>query len=88
MFGYNDVETAENGPQGIAKAEEKSYDLILMDIRMPIMDGFSALKELQDSDKTGNPAVVALTADALGVSLCLKRGVMIRADPIGHKSTV
>ncbi|MBQ9539311.1 MAG: response regulator, partial [Treponema sp.] len=60
---------AENGKLGLEKfraSEEGYYDLILMDIRMPVMDGFEAAKEIQKLDRNDarEIPIIALTADA------------------------
>ncbi len=54
---------ANNGEEALRKVQTKSYDVILMDIEMPIMDGFDVIQELRlRKDKT---PVIALTAHAL-----------------------
>ena len=63
------VERVEDGIQCVAKMEQmpaKSYDLILIDVQMPHMDGYKATKtirELSDEGKAHIP-IVALTANA------------------------
>lgn len=68
MYGYNKVVTANDGQQGLDAAEKTSYDLVLMDLQMPVMDGFTAQKRIQASPLAGDPCVVALTANADVVS--------------------
>ena len=56
-----------NGQIAIEKVEQNDYNLILMDLQMPVMDGFTAtskIRELNDSRKSTLP-VIALTASAL-----------------------
>jgi len=57
------TEQAANGREGLEKALAGQFDVVLMDIQMPIMDGFEAVKLLREAgyDKT----VVALTAHAM-----------------------
>ena len=58
------VEIAETGRQAVARAVANSYDVILMDIRMPEMDGLEATSELR---KQGlNVPIIAVSADAIG----------------------
>ena len=58
-----DIDTADNGEIGIDLALKNNYDVILMDIQMPIMDGKEAIKKLRHANYT--KPVFALTADAL-----------------------
>ena len=58
---------AENGQQALEKVQQKQYDLILMDIRMPVMDGYQAaqaIRGLPDQRYQKMP-ILALTADTL-----------------------
>lgn len=57
---------ATNGAHAVETAKEKLPDLILMDLRMPEMDGYQATKKLKHSEKTRHIPVVALTASVLG----------------------
>ena len=57
------VDEAENGLVGVEKAGAGHYDVILMDVNMPVMDGFTATRKLrQQGLKT---AIIALTANAM-----------------------
>jgi DNA-binding response OmpR family regulator len=58
--GY-DVSVAENGEQGLTLARETHPGVILLDIIMPKMDGFSLLKELKNDEETREIPVVLLT---------------------------
>ena len=60
MEGY-DVITAENGFVGLMLAQEKKPDLILLDISMPVMDGFTVLFKLKQNPITREIPVVILT---------------------------
>ena len=62
QLGYG-VEAAEDGRQAVEKALATGFDVILMDIQMPHMDGFQALRELRDQGY--RRPVVALTAHAM-----------------------
>lgn len=58
------VDFANNGQECIEKAFNKNYDLILMDIQMPVMDGYTAASKLRDL-RFQQP-IIALTAHAMG----------------------
>jgi len=64
VSGYTTLE-ATDGKQGVELAREKKPDLILMDIQMPVMDGFEATKLLKNDDVTKDIPIVALTAYAM-----------------------
>ncbi|MDR1398250.1 MAG: response regulator [Desulfarculales bacterium] len=61
------VEVANNGKEGLEAFLHKDYDLVLMDIRMPIMDGFEATKLIRSSGKYNaiTIPIVAMTANAM-----------------------
>lgn len=60
------ISESENGQQAISKAQDDQYDLILMDIHMPIMNGEDASKKIREiySGKK-QPTIIALTANAM-----------------------
>ena len=55
---------AENGKEGVSKAFEHQPDLILMDIHMPVMDGYTATRLIRENPALAEIPIVALTADA------------------------
>lgn len=57
-------ETAVNGVQAVEKFEEGKYDLILMNIQMPEMDGVQATQKIKE-DYNNIPPIIALTANAM-----------------------
>lgn len=59
----HDVDEAVNGEFVVQAVENKSYDLILMDIQMPILNGIEATRAIKL--KAGAPKIVALTASAM-----------------------
>ena len=66
LLGH-DVEIAENGVEAVAAVTEHDFDLILMDVQMPLMDGIEAtqrIREMPDAGKSG-VTIVALTANAM-----------------------
>ena len=63
-FGYA-VTEALNGEEGIAKARSERPDLILMDISIPVIDGWEATQVLKHDPQTREIPIIALTAHAL-----------------------
>ncbi len=60
-LGY-EVDIASNGEEGIKMSEDKNYDLIFMDLIMPVIDGFEAARRILEKDN--NVKIIALTADS------------------------
>lgn len=58
--GY-DVETAEDGIIGLNKLKKKKYDIILLDILMPNLDGFKVLEQIKMNPEVSKIPVVILT---------------------------
>ena len=63
-LGY-DVAYAMDGAEGLALATEHKPDLILMDLSLPVMDGWEATRRLKGSPETRHIPVVALTSHAM-----------------------
>ena len=59
------IDHAENGEIGIEKLKNEKYDLILMDLEMPEMDGLCATQAIRAGARTPNIPIVALTAQAM-----------------------
>jgi len=60
-----DTDTAENGYMALQRVEQSVYDAILMDIRMPEMDGYEATRRIRALQSMENLPVIALSADAV-----------------------
>lgn len=59
--GYS-VVTCSNGEDAVKACTEQFFDLVLMDVQMPVMDGFEATRRLRMNDATTEIPIVALTA--------------------------
>jgi len=58
------VETAGDGRQGIAAAQELHPDVVILDVGLPVMDGWEVLARLMDDPATADLQVLVLTAHA------------------------
>ena len=75
QLGFRRIQTADNGREALDKAEQTDFDLIFMDMQMPVMDGYQATTALRERELdlaatmesaiTPHTPVVALTANAM-----------------------
>lgn len=56
--------TAENGREALDLCRQQHFDLIFMDIQMPIMDGYTAIREIRKLPDAATTTIIALTASA------------------------
>ena len=67
-FAGFQVETARNGQEAVEKAQEASPDIILMDLSLPVMDGWEATRLIKQDDRTRDIPVMALSGHVLAGS--------------------
>jgi PAS domain S-box-containing protein len=84
------VEVAENGQQVLALLESgRRFDVILMDVQMPVLDGLEATREIRRRPELDGLVIVAMTASALAEDLeaCLAAGMdAVESKPIDPTS--
>jgi len=71
------VDLAENGEEAIRFIEKNDYDVVLMDMQMPVMDGVAATRHLRGDTRFHNLPIIAMTANAMASDreLCLEAGM-------------
>jgi signal transduction histidine kinase/CheY-like chemotaxis protein/purine-cytosine permease-like protein len=71
------VDVAENGEVALVLARQQSYDLVLMDMQMPVMDGVTATRLLRADPRWAALPIVAMTANAMAADRerCLEAGM-------------
>ncbi|MFB6203618.1 MAG: response regulator [Candidatus Nanohaloarchaea archaeon] len=75
--GYDDIIETGEGEEGIEKYDEEEPDLVLLDLRLPDMDGIEVLKELEERD-----------ADVIVVSIVREQDTIDETKEIGAKGYV
>ncbi len=64
-LGYR-ADVANDGAEAVRAAERRPYDIILMDVQMPVLDGLAACREIRGRPLPGSqPWIIAMTAEAL-----------------------
>ncbi|MEO5378425.1 MAG: response regulator [Magnetococcus sp. DMHC-6] len=59
------VEVAENGLEAVKKVGLEPFDVVLMDVQMPLMDGFTATREIRQNPQFNHLPIIAMTAHAM-----------------------
>lgn len=74
------VETAANGAEAVESCLQKDYRVILMDLQMPVMDGFEASRQIRSQSRNASTPILAVTARAMEED----RVACLRAGMTGH----
>jgi signal transduction histidine kinase/DNA-binding response OmpR family regulator/HPt (histidine-containing phosphotransfer) domain-containing protein len=71
------VSAAENGEVAIRMLHESNYDIVLMDMQMPVMDGLAATRAIRQSSQFNDLPIIAMTANAMAGDRekCLEAGM-------------
>jgi signal transduction histidine kinase/ligand-binding sensor domain-containing protein/DNA-binding response OmpR family regulator len=75
-LGYNDVQVAQNGLEALEKFDEDDFNVILMDVQMPEMDGLEATRMIR-LKRYHQPIIISMTANAMQGDRdeCMKAGM-------------
>ncbi|MEO0472402.1 MAG: response regulator, partial [Bacteroidota bacterium] len=75
-MGYQ-IDIANNGAEAVKALSEREYDLILMDVSMPEMDGLTATRTIRMEQGENGPIIIAVTANAMkgDRERCLEAGM-------------
>ena len=70
-----ECDDAENGMEALEKAQLKSYDLYLVDINMPVLDGYSLVKRLREGEGHEAPVILVSTeSEEMDMDLAYEAG--------------
>lgn len=71
------IDHAENGEQAVRMVTNKDYDLVFMDMQMPVMDGITATKSIRTNPRCKSVPIIAMTANAMDCDreACLAAGM-------------
>ena len=62
--GYDVIEAAD-GAEGVAKAQDEQPDLILMDIQLPVLDGYEAARQIKANPRLAATPIIAVSSFAM-----------------------
>lgn len=75
-LGISHMEEAENGQQALARIEQENFDLVLLDIMMPVMTGYEVLQRLNASGRIHTLPVIVISAlsEVDDIARCIEEG--------------
>lgn len=76
LLGYK-TDLAANGIEALEALKRKNYELIFMDIQMPLMNGFEATRIIKEHRKEESPLIIAMTANTMAgdYEMCIEAGM-------------
>ena len=76
LEGYTEIETARDGEEAIARLKTGAFDLVLLDVMMPKVDGFQVLAWLKDQARLRDPPVIMISAltEMNSMARCIELG--------------
>src|SRR6476660_1243856 len=78
LEGYADIQIAEDGKQAIARLDKESFDVVLLDVMMPKVDGYQVLSWLKDQRRLHDLPVIMISAlnEMSSVVRCIELGAV------------
>src|SRR6476620_11475030 len=78
LEGYADIQIAEDGEQAIARLDKESFDVVLLDVMMPRVDGYQVLSWLKDQRRLHDLPVIMISAlnEMTSVVRCIELGAV------------
>lgn len=73
----HEVELADNGERALVALKQRAYDIVLMDVQMPVMDGYEATREIRNTLKLEKIPIIAVTANVMqgDRNACIEAGM-------------
>jgi DNA-binding response OmpR family regulator len=74
--GFTNVSNVTNGQEALEALRAKKFELVLLDINMPVLDGYATLQQIKDDEKLRDVAVIMVTAvdEIESVARCIAIG--------------
>ncbi|MEL6133254.1 MAG: response regulator, partial [Bacteroidota bacterium] len=75
-LGY-EIQIVEDGQKAWEAVTQQTYDIVMMDVQMPVLDGLAATKKIRQSPIQPQPIIIAMTANAMQEdrTKCLEAGM-------------